>query len=383
VPDYVLGFQTLEELTEIQAILQRFSGQLAEFLTHVSGRAGIRVPTVLPILREVLLPEVPVELVKLIRASIPTVRYIVESRSAPFVATFHPVETLPPGAVPELEWGLERIGIARTGLTGRGVRVAVLDTGLDVRHPDFHDRPNTVFMDERSSVDLAGHGTFVSGLIAGPMRPAQAPRYGIAPDVTLYVANVTDDGGHASNEMNLSAGVEWALGNNCQVINMSWQIPFDASRPVSFLESKGEEALARGCLVIAAGGNFSDRKHAAFRPVSEPGHARSVLAVGSIGMTDGVSNFSPRADDIPGGEVDFVAPGEQIRSSTRVPVLPDTEIYATSSFTSFSAPMVTAVAALQLESGVQPDQLRHELERLASPIAGDARDTGHGVPLAP
>src|SRR5207245_5770402 len=122
----------------------------------------------------------------------------------------------------------------------------------------------------RSKTDIARHGTFVTGVLAGPMSPSQPPRYGVAPDVTLYIANVTDEGGVASNELNLQAGVEWALSQGCQLINLSWEIKFDQTRPVSFLEAKGEEAIRRGCLIVAAGGNFSDRSTPVLTTASEP-----------------------------------------------------------------------------------------------------------------
>ena len=95
-------------------------------------------------------------------------------------------------------WGLQAVGATETPLTGAGIRVAVLDTGVDLSHPDFADRVIEVasFVEGDDPSDGHGHGTHVAGTAVGPrVGDSARPGYGVAPDALLYVGKVLDDSG--------------------------------------------------------------------------------------------------------------------------------------------------------------------------------------------
>src|SRR5262249_25944437 len=98
----------------------------------------------------------------------------------------------------DLTWGLQAIGLAGTGLGGRGVKVAVLDTGYERNQPDFADRgiESRSFLDDvETAQDDHGHGTHCLGSLAGPRRPFQGPRYGVASDAEVFVGKVMNSNG--------------------------------------------------------------------------------------------------------------------------------------------------------------------------------------------
>ena len=92
-------------------------------------------------------------------------------------------------------WGLQATRALSCPYTGRGVRVAILDTGLDFEHPDFAGRAVAAqsFIEGHSALDANGHGTFCAGVACGPERPADGPRYGVASAAELFIAKVLDD----------------------------------------------------------------------------------------------------------------------------------------------------------------------------------------------
>src|SRR5579862_7306820 len=108
-------------------------------------------------------------------------------------------------------WGLEAIGILSCAYSGRGVRVAILDTGLDLQHPDFAARPiaSQSFIPGAPAGDRNGHGTHCAGVACGPLHPGDVPRYGIAFDADLYIAQVLDDNADGTDG-NVIAGIDWA-----------------------------------------------------------------------------------------------------------------------------------------------------------------------------
>src|SRR5262249_54952442 len=157
-----------------------------------------------------------------------------------------------------------QIGISETSPTGRGVKVAVLDTGLWFDHPDF--RANRDELRARSKVfapdvvdasDDYGHGTYCAGLLAGPARPSQAPRYGVAPDVELYVARIFDHQNRA-REFDIIEAIDWARGEGCRVVSLSAGQPA-GSAPDPEYERLAADTLLAGTVIVAAAGNDSVR----------------------------------------------------------------------------------------------------------------------------
>lgn len=108
-----------------------------------------------------------------------------------------PTATTPPLADTTLAtWGLQATRILSSRYAGRGIRVAILDTGVDLQHPDFAGRTivSQSYVTGLPVDDGNGHGTFRAGVACGPQQPSQPPRYGIAFGADLYIARVLDEG---------------------------------------------------------------------------------------------------------------------------------------------------------------------------------------------
>ena len=154
-------------------------------------------------------------------------------------------------------WGLSACKVPYSQFSGKGIKVAVLDTGFDLGHPEFAGRSfvtNTFVGDPVQ--DVHGHGTHTVGTACGPLAPAgPIQRYGIGYGAQIFVGKVLSNSG-SGTQAQVLAGMNWAIANKCAVISMSLgaQIPVQPSYTAA-----GAAALAAGCLIIAAAGNASSR----------------------------------------------------------------------------------------------------------------------------
>jgi subtilisin len=237
-------------------------------------------------------------------------------------------------------WGLKATHVLSESArrwTGRGVRIAILDSGIDFSHPDLAERIVSAesFVSDCVPQDSVGHGTHCAGIAAGCSDPT-GHRYGIAPDAGLCIGRVLDDTGR-TDVPNVIAGIEWAISFGCHVISM----PIGASHdePSSEFEAAGWRALDAGCLVIASAGNVKSRT------VVQPANAPSIMAVGAVDNWLRVAPFSAGASVRPGEpDVDIVAPGMNIYST-----VPGGR-YALRDGTSMAAAHVAGIAALWAEA---------------------------------
>jgi subtilisin family serine protease len=284
-------------------------------------------------------------------------------------------------------WGLQATRTHTSRFTGGGVRLAVLDTGLDINHRDFNGRIRTQHGQSfvwgvPSIMDGNGHGTHCAGIACGPQRPAAGPRYGVAPDVEIFIGKVLDDRGLGA-EASLLAGIDWAIKNRCEIVSMSIeQKVFKGGGFSSQHEALGRRALDNSLVLIASAGNFSNRRNQFIMPVSAPANCPSIMAVGAVGAVNRetrISNFSNGGINPNGGEVDIVAPGESIHSSF------PPNIYRRDSGTSMATPFVAGIAALfaQADPAVRGRQLLGLLARAASKIGARPEDAGAGLIQAP
>lgn len=263
-------------------------------------------------------------------------------------------------------WGLNACRVPPSPRSGVGIKVAILDTGMDLGHPDFVGRPivGQSFVGQPVQ-DLHGHGTHTTGTSTGPRAPAGAtPRYGIGYRAQIFVGKVLSNSGSGSMA-GILAGMAWAIANRCTVINMSLGGP---GGPQPAYTAAGLAALANGCLIIAAAGNSGPG------PTIAPANSPTIMSVASLDSNLTPSSFSCR------GKIDIAGPGRDVFSSWPRPTR-----YKTISGTSMATPHVVGCGALWAETspGLRGLALRNRLLATARPLPFPATQVGRGLVQAP
>ncbi|KYH31974.1 S8 family peptidase [Neomoorella mulderi] len=229
-----------------------------------------------------------------------------------------------------IPWGVERIGAPKAWqeAAGEKVKVAVLDTGIDAGHPDLkaniRGTQNIKFPGWQAG-DGNGHGTHVAGIIAAVDNNFGV--VGVAPRAEIYAVKIFNRRGNGYIS-DIIAGLDWALQNKMQVVNMS----FGTTRPSQALEEAVRRCVQAGMVLVAAAGN-EGKENSVMYPARCPG----VIAVSAIDRKNNLASFSSR-----GSEVTVAAPGVDILST-----YPGGK-YRAMSGTSMACPHVAGVAALVL-----------------------------------
>lgn len=280
-----------------------------------------------------------------------------------------------------LTWGIRAVGADQSRHTGQGIRIALLDTGLDLQHPDFIGRSivSQSFVDGETVQDGNGHGTHCAGIAGGPASPTTPPRYGVAGEAELYIGKVLSDAG-SGGDGGVLEGINWAIENKCQIISMSLGSPAQPGQTYSkVFEEVAKRALAAGTLIVAAAGNESHRPDN-IAPVSHPANCPSIMAIAAVDEALHVAPFSCGGLNPEGGEVNLAAPGVDVLSSWPAP-----KLYNTISGTSMATPFVAGVAALhaQADAGARGQALLAALTSTAKSLALPKRDVGAGIVQAP
>ncbi|MBN6192885.1 S8 family peptidase [Aneurinibacillus sp. BA2021] len=234
---------------------------------------------------------------------------------------------------------------------GRGVRVGVLDTGIDYTHPALRGRVAggyNAIAGNRHFMDDNGHGTHIAGIIASSSRLAEV--YGVSPRSSLYAIKVMnkDGSGRVSDTVR---GIEWAIENNIQVLNMS----LGSSQHSVALEQATRKASQKGMILVASAGNGGSVKELFGSNIDYPARFPWVISVGAVDKNMKRADFSSM-----GGRLDIMAPGVDIRSTW-----PGGK-YKAESGTSMSAAHVSGAAALLLAryQGMDGIKARNYLLRL-------------------
>jgi subtilisin family serine protease len=265
-------------------------------------------------------------------------------------------------------WGVVACRVPQSTRSGVGIRVAVLDTGMDLGHPDFSGRhPTSKTFVEQAVQDMHGHGTHCIGTSCGPKTASASAqgRYGVAHRASIFVGKVLLNSG-GSVDGSVLSGMNWAIANRCQVISMSLEGP---GGPHSFYTKAGQTALNNGLLMIAAAGNRA-------QPTGAPANSPTIVSVASLDPgTLSPSSFSNF------GKVDIAGPGRDVYSSyTRVK-----SRYKILSGTSMATPHVAGCAALWAESstGLRGQALLNKLRATVKSLPFPPSRVGAGLVQAP
>lgn len=281
----------------------------------------------------------------------------------------------------ETTWGLQATKVVNSCLSGCGIKVAVLDTGFDLNHPDFVGRVvvSKSFIRGEEVQDGNGHGTHCIGTACGSRVPSRLPRYGVASNAEIYAGKVLSNQG-SGTDSGILEGIEWAIANGCEIISMSLGARTQVGTPYSQVyEAVAQRALKRGTLIVAAAGNESRRDMGIINPVARPANSPSILAVGALDSALQIASFSNRGLNPEGGQVDIAAPGVAVYSSWPMPTQ-----YLSISGTSMATPHVAGIAALHAEqSGLRGQDLWNLLMKTARRLPLASEDVGVGIAQAP
>jgi subtilisin family serine protease len=277
-------------------------------------------------------------------------------------------------------WGIKSTKVNESPYTGKGIKVAVLDTGFSANHPDFEGREVIAesFVEGENANDVHGHGTHCIGTACGAT-DMDGLRYGIAKESIIYAGKVLNSEGSGAESWVID-GIAWATNHGCKVISMSLGSAVLPGEGYSLAyERAAKYALSKGAVLVAAAGNDSHRSRNVFRPVGSPANCPSILAVGAVDAEYNVANFSNRGIN-PDQSIDLVAPGVDIYSS-----FTGSFLYRTISGTSMAAPHVAGILALLWEnhSSLTPDEIKVEVRKLAHQLNLDPNDVGSGFVIAP
>jgi len=277
----------------------------------------------------------------------------------------------------EATWGLRATRALGSEATGEGIRVAVLDTGMDLKHPDFAGRSITSksFVPGQRVQDGHGHGTHCIGTACGPRSPSGTRRYGVAHEAEIFAGKVLSNEGYG-DDSGILAGIDWAVANDCAVISMS--LGADVAAPHPPYNVAGRRALRRGSLIIAAAGNNANRPgDPGF--VGAPANSPDILAVGALDNKLMMAYFSARSLPGRGGQLDIAGPGLDVYSTWPMP-----QRYNTISGTSMATPHVAGVAALWAQAtGRRGLELWATLMKESRRLDRQSADVGAGLVLAP
>ncbi|MEU8247146.1 type VII secretion-associated serine protease mycosin [Nonomuraea sp. NPDC048916] len=246
---------------------------------------------------------------------------------------------------------------------GEGVTVAVIDSGVDIRHPSLAGRiVRQVDLTQTGHRDCMGHGTATAGIIAGRYLQG-VPFYGVAPAARLISYKQTNE--QSGDVGKLAEAIRKAAAAGVDVINVSVQA---SDQPD--LKSAVNDALSRDIVIVAAAGNVD--KDGVSTP-AYPAAYEGVLSVGAASEDGRLSDFSNT-----GSRVGVVAPGEKITSTwTGQAFRNDLK------GTSFAAPYVAGVAALVRSRypRLNSDQVRRRIEKTADGALGDGTGAGMVNPM--
>jgi len=285
---------------------------------------------------------------------------VILSAQPNYLFTLQQSETKAEGDPAQYELAKLRLPQAHALAKGDNVLVAVIDSGVDVSHPDLAGSVAQSFNAIETSPAPHKHGTAIAGLIA-----AHGRLIGSAPGARILAIRAFDPAGASAegSTFNILKGLDWAAANGARIINMSFAGPADPA-----IHRSLEAARKKNIVLIAAAGN-AGAKSPPLYPAADP----NVIAVTASDADDKLFEKSNR-----GNHIALAAPGAQIMVA-----IPDGG-YEVASGTSYSAAEVAGIAALMLERkpNLTPDQVRGILRATARDLGPKGHDVMFGAGLA-
>lgn len=274
-------------------------------------------------------------------------------------------------------WGIKMVN---GGSGGSGVKVAILDTGVDTDHPDLSTNiigcvtEVTHFIaDTKNCEDANGHGTHVAGTVLANAGSDSLGIYGVAPGAGLIAVKVCDRRGWCYGD-DIAAGIYYGADKGANILSMS----FGGDLPDLQVLAAIDYAVDKGVLVVAAAGNDGP----GIGSIDYPGAYVKVIAAGAIDINEMVPDWSSRGINdgdyaIEEREVEFGTPGVSIESTY------NDGCYAYMSGTSMATPHVSGLAAKLWQGNAA--NTRSYLQSMAKDIweTGDDTATGFGLPISP
>lgn len=272
--------------------------------------------------------------------------------------------TVDVGGSEKASWGFDKVGGQKAwgkGFTGKGVKIAILDTGV-APHSDLAVAGGVSMVDYTTSyVDDNGHGTHVAGILAA--KRDGVGMAGIAPDAQIYAVKILNNLGQG-NGLDLVEGLNWAIDNHMDIINVSLGTPTGSTLATQAVD----RAIKAGIIVVTSSGNTGTSDGTGTN-VSFPGTMDSVVTVGAVDENLTRGSFSST-----GNSVDFVAPGVTIVSTSK------TGGYESRSGTSMASPFIAGMFAILKEAfpTATSKELIDKLQASVQDLGASGRDTLYG-----
>lgn len=233
-----------------------------------------------------------------------------------------------------VDWGISKLSIETihsSGITGKGIKVAVIDTYINPNHPDIIGGVvKAINVTSETPTNQNGHGQGVASVIGA--RNNNTGTLGVAPNCDIVAIKAMRETG-SGQIAEIIKGIDAAIAEKVHIINMS----LGTSADIPEMKAAIKRASDAGIFLVCAAGNDGQADS-----VNYPGKYDSTFAIAATNQDGKVSSFSSM-----GWDVDLAAPGEQILTAWK------NNGYSTVSGTSFSSPFVAGVLALLLEAGVE------------------------------
>ncbi|MDQ0216906.1 subtilisin [Oikeobacillus pervagus] len=248
----------------------------------------------------------------------------------------------------------------KTKYTGKGVKIAILDSGIDISHEDLSIKDEVSFLNTEDTSYSTGHGTHVAGII-GAKPTNNGSVEGIAPETDLFSIKILNERDVGKNSILISA-IDWCLDNKMDIVHTS----ISSQKRSKIVNYAVQKAYDKGILLISSAGNQGMYLK---ESITFPGAYDSVIAVGSVDQNNKRSVFSSVGESL-----ELMAPGENIYSTE------PNNSYGQRDGTSMAAPYITGIAALIMEKN--PKLTNKEVRKILNETADEIGEPflyGNGI----